>query len=116
MSATFEAAEWNKLAVDVGKGSLRMVKTAHVILEKVTADGARDAQAFAPVDTGNLRAGIDHQVIGLEGEFFATAEYAPYVEEGTSVMAPHAFIGPAFDRQQPGFATAVAALSAEILT
>jgi HK97 gp10 family phage protein len=115
MSVRFEAREWNQLAEDLGRAPARIQTKAQLVLRKVTADGSREAQAFAPVDTGNLRNSINWSVIGLEGEFGATAEYALYVEEGTSTMAPQAFVGPAFDRQQPIFVSAIAALTAEIL-
>ncbi len=115
MSASFDGREWNLLAEDLGKAPARIVKKAGLILTKVTADASTEAKAFAPVDTGNLRNSIGYTIRGLEGEFGATADYALYVEEGTSIMAPQAFVGPAFDRQQPIFSTAVAALTAEIL-
>ena len=112
---TADVHEWNRLAIDVGKAGVRIIPKARVILTKCLADGTRDAQAFCPVDTGNLRNSIGFEVRGLEGEFGPTAEYGMYVEEGTSVMAPHAYVGPAFDRQHPIFATAVAQLADEIL-
>lgn len=112
---SLDAAEWNTLAVDIGKGSLKMVATANKIIRKVTLDGQREAQAFAPVDTGNLRSSITADVRGLEGEFGPTADYGDYVESGTSTQAPQAFVGPAFDRQQPVLADAVAHLTDVIL-
>lgn len=114
-TASFDASEWLELAADLGRAPLRIQKKSFQVLDKVLADGTREAQAFSPVDTGNMRAGISWERRAFEGEFGATAEYAPYVEDGTSRMAPHAFIGPAFDRQQPVFATAVEALAAEVL-
>lgn len=114
-TASFDAREWLELAADLGKAPLRIQRKAFQVLDKVLADGSREAQAFAPVDTGNLRNSIDWERRAFEGEFGATAEYAPYVEDGTSRMAPHAFVGPAFDRQQPVFMTAVEALTAEVL-
>lgn len=114
-SASFDAREWEQLAADLTKAPLRMQLKAGKVLDKVLADGSREAQAFAPVDTGNLRNSIGWERHGFEGEFGATAEYAPYVEDGTSRMAPQAFVGPAFDRQQPVFATAVEALLGEVL-
>lgn len=115
-SATFDAREWEQLAADLGKAPLKIQRKATLLLTKVLADGSREAQAFAPVDTGNLRSSIGWGMTNaFSGEFGATAEYAPYVEDGTSRMAPQAFVGPAFDRQQPVFATAVAALTEEIL-
>lgn len=112
---TADVHEWNQLAVDLGKAPLRMVKQGRVILAKTLADGTAAAQAFAPVDTGNLRSSTGWEMSGLEGEFGPTAEYGAYVEDGTSVMAPHAFVGPAFDRVQPGFIDAVGALAEVIM-
>lgn len=112
---SFDASEWNQLAADLGRAGPKMQKRGQAVLTKVLADGSREAQAFAPVDTGNLRNSISWERRGLSGEFGATADYAPYVEEGTSRMAPQAFVGPAFDRQQPVFFTAIEALAKEIL-
>lgn len=116
MSVAFEAREWEQLADNIGRAPARIQTKAQHLLDKVLANGSREAAAFAPVDTGNLRNSISWIRIGLGGEFGATAEYALYVEEGTSTHAPQAFIGPAFDRQQPVFVTAVAALAAEVMT
>lgn len=112
---TADVHEWNQLAVDLGKGGLRMVAKGRVILAKTLADGTAQAQAFAPVDTGNLRSSIGWEMSGLEGEFGPTAEYGAYVEEGTSVMAPHAYVGPAFDRVTPGFILATEALAEVVM-
>lgn len=116
MSVDFDGREWNSLALDLGKAPARITRKAGQVLDKVLADGSREAAVFAPVDTGNLRSSIGWEARGLEGEFGATAEYALYVEEGTSTMAPHAFVGPAFDRQQPIFAGAILALTNELMT
>lgn len=115
-TASFDAREWEQFATDLGRAPLRIQRKATQILDKVLADGTREAQAFARVDTGNLRNSIGwERTNAFAGEFGATAEYAPYVEDGTSRMAPHAFVGPAFDRQQPLFVTATEALAAEVL-
>lgn len=112
---TADVHEWNSFAADLGKAGIRMVPKARAILSKTLADGTREAQAFAPVDTGNLRASIGWEIYGLEGEFGPTAEYGAHVEEGTSVMAPHAYVGPAADRVEPGFIIATAALAEVIM-
>jgi HK97 gp10 family phage protein len=114
-TVTFDGREFDKLSGDLGRAPLRIVNTAHRVLVKTTADATAEAKIFCPVDTGNLRESIDFTVIGLTGEFGARAEYADFVESGTSVMAPQAFVGPAFDRQQPIFASAVEALAAQVL-
>jgi hypothetical protein len=112
---TADVHEWNNFAVDLGKAGVRMVPKARLVLAKTLADGTRDAQAFCPVDTGNLRSSIGWEMSGLEGEFGPTAEYGAYVEEGTSTMAPHGYVGPAFDRVTPGFIEATAALAEVVM-
>lgn len=113
MTADFH--EWNQLAVDLGRAGIRMVPKARRVLAKSLADGTAQAQAFCPVDTGNLRNSTGWEMSGLEGEFGPTADYGAFVEEGTSVMAPHAFVGPALDRITPGFIDATAALAEVIM-
>jgi len=116
MTVVFEGRQWEALADNIDRAPARIQTKAQRGLDKILADGTREARAFSPVDTGNMRAGIDWTRIGLSGEFGAHAEYAPYVEEGTSTMAPHAFIGPAFDRQQPYFIAMTEALASEVMT
>lgn len=112
---TADVHEWNSFAADLGNAGIRVIPKARQVLAKTLADGTRQAQAFAPVDTGNLRSSIGWEMSGLEGEFGPTAEYGAYVEEGTSVMAPHAYVGPAADRVTPGFIEATAALAEVIV-
>ncbi len=61
-----------------------------------------DGRSIVVVRTGYLRSTIFAQVIesDLILVFGATAPYAPYVEFGTSRMAPRPFIRPAFDANQ----------------
>lgn len=80
-----------------------------------------DAQALAPVDTGFLRSSISTTITGngnagiMTAEVGPTAEYGIYQEYGTSVMAPQPFMGPAFDRNVPGFTAGLAQLATEDL-
>jgi HK97 gp10 family phage protein len=57
------------------------------------------ARSIVPVRTGFLRDSIFHQVVesDLNLTFGATADYADYVEFGTSRMAARPYIRPAFD-------------------
>lgn len=69
---------------------------------KATLDTSRDARELTPVDTGYLRASIA-VAVGSDGttafgEVTAGANYAPYVEHGTSRMAPQPFMGPAHEK------------------
>lgn len=47
------------------------------------------AKQKCPVDTGELRSSITHQVVGDVGYVGTNKEYAPYVEYGTGVFAAH---------------------------
>ena len=71
---------------------------------KATLDTQRVARERAPVDTGYLRASIaatiDHgSGSGLVvGEVTAGAEYAAYVEYGTSRQRPQPLMRPAYEQ------------------
>lgn len=73
-----------------------------VATAKATIDTANGARELAPVDTGYLRAAIT-TATGVSGstvwgEVTAGAEYAPYVEHGTSRMAPQPYMSPSFEK------------------
>lgn len=90
---------------------------ARVIVEKVARDIQATAQQLAPVDTGFLRSSIGVEVTSSPGGAVTaviapTADYAAYVEYGTSVAPPQPFMGPAFDRHLPRLQAALASLSA----
>jgi len=46
-----------------------------------------DAKYFCPVDTGELRASITHEVENNEATVGTNLEYAPYVEIGTGIYS-----------------------------
>lgn len=46
-----------------------------------------DAKKKCPVDTGQLRASITHEIEGQTGIVGTNVEYAPYVEYGTGIYA-----------------------------
>jgi len=58
-----------------------------------------EAQARAPVDTGNLRGSIHHQTDerGRKVTIGTPVEYAPYVELGTSKSAKQPYLRPAVE-------------------
>lgn len=112
----------NRLAADLRGVADRVGPKAQVIVRKTAYDVERDAKAFAPVDTGNLRSSISHtdlRTVGQSGdlavEIGPTANYGHFVELGTSRQAPQAYMGPALDRNAPGFIAAMEQLGAEIL-
>jgi HK97 gp10 family phage protein len=103
----------NKLAVDMGNAGLRVTRDAGTVVAKYAYAVEGSAKAFCPVDTGNLRNGISTTLSPnrLSAQIGPTASYAPFVEFGTSRMAPRAFMGPALDIQTPGFVAALEQIS-----
>ena len=92
-----------------------LVPRASAVVRKVAFDTEADAKALAPVDTGNLRNSITTAVTGdgLTAAVVATASYAPFVELGTSRMAPQPLMGPATDRNTPLFHEAMGQLGGD---
>jgi HK97 gp10 family phage protein len=111
----------NTLAVDLSMSGARAGARAALVVRKTTADIERDAQAFAPVDTGNLRNSIGHDITGdgrsgaIESEIGPTADYGAYVEFGTSQHGPAAYMGPAFDRHTADFEKALGQIADDTL-
>lgn len=97
--------ELDKLIADLNAVPRNLERLVRVAMQKTAADIKADAQAFAPVDTGNLRASISYETHitadAVTAEIGPTAEYGIYVEYGTEHMAPQAYLGPAFDRRSP---------------
>jgi HK97 gp10 family phage protein len=110
-----DVSEVNKLAVDLGKGSLRMVREAGKAVEKAVRDTQRDAKANAPVGSGRLRDSITSEVRGLTGAVGPTAFHGAYVEEGTSKMAPEPYLAPAMDKNTEPFVRSMGDIAKEIL-
>lgn len=116
-----DLSEVNRLVVDLNRVGGQVGAEASMIVRKTALDIEATAKAFAPVDTGALRNSIGHDITGdgrfgaVEAEIGPTVEYGPYVEFGTSRMAPSAYMGPALDRHSPGFVAALEQLGGEPL-
>lgn len=69
----------------------------NVALEKIGLLAEGYAQMKCPVDTGNLRASITHEVDTAEKAVYigTNVEYAPYVELGTSRQKAQPYLRPA---------------------
>ena len=100
-----------ELLATFAKDAAGAITHARGAVKLATAGCLREAMIFAPVDLGNLRdsgsmtmSGNAHYSRGVVG---FSANYAKYVEEGTSRMAPHAYLGPAFDRNTAVFLQAM---------
>lgn len=106
-----DASELRSLGHDLTRAGAKAQAGARMVVAKTAADITADAKAFAPVDTGNLRASIGHDLFEGNGETSAeigpTTNYGGFVEWGTSRMAPQPYLGPAFDRRVPQFEKAL---------
>lgn len=109
--------ELNTLAVGFEIHSIAAVKRGEVLVDATAQRVVATAQRLVPVDTGTTKSSIHATRLGfasqgaIEAEIGPTTHYAPHLEYGTVNMAPHAFMGPALDRETPGFVAAAAQLS-----
>lgn len=88
--------EWlGELAAEVAAVEVK----AKVAQAAGVAAGIEDAKSRAPVLTGTLRDSIGPD----EDGYGAGADYAAYVEFGTSDTAPQPFIGPSADKAEEVF-------------
>jgi HK97 gp10 family phage protein len=86
---------------------------------KATLDTAAQARELTPVDTGYLRASIATTTgtdgTSVFGEVTAGANYAAYVEHGTSRMAPQPFMSPAHEANAAKWLAALAQIGGQAL-
>lgn len=111
----FDVSEVDHLAADLGKAPAIVTAGSAVVVGRTVGQMTRDAQSFAPVLSGELRASIEGEFHGLSGTVTAAARYAAYVEYGTSDTAPQPFMRPAADRNEPRFAEGLLDVASRIL-
>lgn len=106
-----------ELAVDLDTAGDQVRPRMSRAIRKTAHDIERTAKRICPVDTGNLRNSISTSISGgaatITAEIGPTADYAGYVEEGTSRQAPQPYMRPAFDAEVPQL---LAALRATVIT
>lgn len=102
MGIELDTSEVAKLTRAMDGFDDRAKQITRQVMQKAAADIKRDAQALAPVDTGNLRSSMSYTTKSLatavEAEVGPTADYGLYVEEGTSTQAPQSYLRPALMR------------------
>lgn len=118
--ANIDLSELNRLIVDMDRVPDTAKPLIRVAVQKTSADIKRDAQIFAPFDTGFLESSISYETWddgdAIAGEIGPSAEYGEYVELGTARMAPAAYMGPAFDRHAHELDEAMAQIAGGFLT
>ena len=118
MSLTLDTSAARALGSRIADAGPRIGAAGSAVLRRTALAIEADAKALAPVDTGALRASISTTITGdgrsgrMSAEIGPTVEYGVYQEYGTSVMAGQPYMGPAFDRQVPSYADALAQLAA----
>ncbi len=82
-------------------------RSQHDAIDRLLSDGAlvvaADAQGFAPVDTGRLRASITTDKTGeLDYEVSTDVNYAVHQEYGTRYQPGKAFMRPSYEKNRQG--------------
>jgi HK97 gp10 family phage protein len=85
----------------------RIVEEVGKEIDVVGADIEDMAKTLVPVRTGYLKSTIYHRVEGMNLEVGAEADYAVYVECGTSRMRAQPYLRPAVDANQEKLRDAV---------
>jgi HK97 gp10 family phage protein len=117
-SIEFDGSELNSFSASFHGVVDEVAAKVVLATRKSAADIKRDAMILAPFDTGFLKGSITYDTTisanAIEAEIGPTAEYGVWLEEGTSTMAPHAFMGPAFDRNEGYYAQALSSILGDI--
>lgn len=114
MPINIDAAPVRAMGADLARAGVGAQLKATQVVAKAAHDVEATAKTLAPVDTGALRNSISTSLRGASAEVGPTVNYAPYVEFGTSRMAPQPYMGPAADRVEPGFVAAMEQLGGTI--
>jgi HK97 gp10 family phage protein len=112
---SIDVAEIRRFERDVEVGSVQAVKQVRNVVRKSTLETEARGKARAAVDTGFMRNSITSDFAGsnadlAQGETGPEADYAKWVEHGTSRQAPQPFMGPAADEVEPTFYAALEAI------
>ena len=82
----------------------KVIRAAEQAKKKALTEAALivegQAVSLAPVDTGNLKNSITHQVKEDEARIGTNTDYGPYLEFGTRKMPAQPYLRPAFDKSK----------------
>ncbi|WP_048680509.1 HK97-gp10 family putative phage morphogenesis protein [Kocuria sp. HSID16901] len=97
-----DTSELDAFAARVGRAPSQAESQVSAALTTSAAHIVTEAKTRAPVRTGFLRGSIAVVPIGrLSVSVGATANYAAYVEQGTSRMAARPYMRPALEKELP---------------
>jgi HK97 gp10 family phage protein len=101
MRVRFDTRQINRLHDDIEAAADTIIPRTQNVIMKTGYDTVTAAQVRCPVRSGHLKStiGVDIDMDGLGFEVGATAEYAGYVEFGTTKMAPQPYLMPAFNQR-----------------
>lgn len=108
MSAEFDVSELDDLVADLAAAPKKAERVSSKRMTEIARQFRDDAQAAAPVDTGELRdsfeiqGGKDYRIVK------ATARHAFFVEFGTSDTPPQPFMWPQVPRAAEAMQDALA--------
>lgn len=103
MNVEFDVSQVDQLIDDLDDAGPRVEERAKTVVSKTGHDSVASMQQLAAVDTGAMKnsTGVDIDSDGLGFEAGPTVEYAPFVEWGTTKMAPQPFVVPGFEQNLP---------------
>lgn len=106
------ADDLESLALTLKAASKGAVGSARTVVRTGAALIEGTAKQSAPVDTGATRNSIGSDFSGnahfAQADIGPTTSYSPYLENGTSRMAPRPFMGPALEKHTPEIEAAFA--------
>lgn len=89
----------DKIMAQVGQWMAESEARIDAAVQKAAADCERYAKDRCPVDTGNLRASIQHEKVAqFQAVTGTNTIYAPYVELGTYKMSAQPYLYPAYEQ------------------
>jgi len=110
-----DTSQVDALARDLGRAGAKAKVGATKAVKTVGSAVRRDAEANAPVDTGELR---DNVVEESDGDSVRVGTYKKqgfFQEFGTSVMAPQPWLFPALDKNANSLAEAIEVVAARVI-